>query len=377
MVTGEVLHALLDPGGTLFDDAVTAGIDPGLHPLARLPPQIWTRILKYLCCLDAANLIFATTKARRAPLDVQLPDQLFCFICGTYHHRLNPGQECLRPSMYSYPMFECPNARHRPLPRMRLVHGRQLPYSLIQLAMRAQRYGSQHGIPLTALCKRWDCRDSEWKHRSKVTAWKGHLILRMTSSSFVKAEMTPSEQRLLLFSRMDYAPYFSCCAHWAEGDLIRLVKCTLSHTPIPRQGIRSQMREGPTIKYERLRTPDYMPRMCDDCKPMRRCPQCPTEYLCELKLEEDKTKRGIDRFRHALVVTRWSDLGDGTSPSTLEWASCLGEREFDSFDAIKGLSLCSAFEAATSNFTPTQRLMSLGAISERKGSRGDVLTSVY
>ncbi len=94
---------------------------------------------------------------------------------------------------------------------------------------------------------------------------------------------------------------------------------------------------------------------------MRRCPECPTEYLVEIKLTEDKRAQGIERFKHALVVTRWSDLGDVSSPSSIEWSACAGKREFDSFSTIGGASICSYFEAATNNFTPNQKLLSLGS----------------
>ena len=61
---------------------------------------------------------------------------------------------------------------------------------------------------------------------------------------------------------------------------------------------------------------------------MRRCPECPTEYLVELKMMEDKSVKvnGIARFKQALVVTRWSDLGPGRSPVDDEWAAITGEK---------------------------------------------------
>ena len=68
---------------------------------------------------------------------------------------------------------------------------------------------------------------------------------------------------------------------------------------------------------------------------MRRCPMCPTEYLIEIKMAEDRSDPDPRRrFKQALVVTRWSDLGDGSGPwpeMSKEWASlCDGDvaREF-------------------------------------------------
>jgi len=101
---------------------------------------------------------------------------------------------------------------------------------------------------------------------------------------------------------------------------------------------------------------------------MRRCPECPTEYLIEIRIAEDKRAQGIERFKHAIVVTRWSDLGDGSSPSSIEWAACNGKRDYDSFAAVKNASICSLFEAATNNYAPNQTMLSLG---KRKGQTGD------
>jgi len=188
---------------------------------------------------------------------------------------------------------------------------------------------------------------------------KGHLLMRVTSTCFATASLTPSQERLLLFSRSEYAPYFSVCDHWNAGDLMRLAKCALSHVPKPRVGVVQQIKKAPRMPSKALLNPDLMPRQCDECKSLRRCPQCPTEYIIEIKIVEDK-KDTENRFKHAICITRWSDLGDGSSPFTSpEWLACNGQKEFDSFAAVGNATLCSHFEGAVSNHAPGQRALSL------------------
>ena len=103
---------------------------------------------------------------------------------------------------------------------------------------------------------------------------------------------------------------------------------------------------------------------------MRRCPNCPTEYLVQIKLVEDRTDP-VKMFKHAIVVTRWSDLGDGTSPRSPQWAACNGEIEYDSFKTLGKRAISGIFESHfTAEFIPGQRILSLNPKNERKGEAG-------
>ena len=102
---------------------------------------------------------------------------------------------------------------------------------------------------------------------------------------------------------------------------------------------------------------------------MRRCPECPTEYLVELKFAEDKNDP-LNRFKQAIAVTRWSDLGDGLSPYSDEWAAINGNVEFDSFKAIKKRTISGIFESQSGVAIPGQRLMSLNPKNEKFGEDG-------
>jgi hypothetical protein len=95
---------------------------------------------------------------------------------------------------------------------------------------------------------------------------------------------------------------------------------------------------------------------------MRRCPECPTEYLFELKLVEDKTVKNHspERFKQALIVSRWSDLGPGRSPDDKEWAAIAGGKDgYDSFAEIGRRAISGIFESAFTDTIPGQRIMSM------------------
>ena len=121
------------------------------------------------------------------------------------------------------------------LPRLRLAHGRELPYSFVQLALRGERHAPAYGIPHDSLSRRWKCGTSEWSHRSRYMIHNGRLLMRVVSQTYARpaAEMTEARQRLLLYDREEYTPFFSVCAHWRDGVLMRACKCAVSHFPSP------------------------------------------------------------------------------------------------------------------------------------------------
>lgn len=355
---------------------------PGDRLISSIPLDIWSRIVEHCRPADAANLALANKTLRyrlgagpwkaldrpgnrRDKTEVLLqwdelyPYQLLCFPCGAYHYRLRPGQERLQPpnAMITNPVYDCPNATEMAPPRIRLTHGRMLNFSLLQLAARTERYTPTHGIPANALSRRWKDKDSGWSHTTRIYFHNNHLLFRASSVCFADANLTPSQQRLLLYSRSDYAPYFSVCEHWHKGDLMQYAKCAVGHIPAPGQSIVEQLKKAPGVSLKKIH-PDQFPKQCDECKPIRRCPYCPTEYLIEIKLVEDPNDR-IRRFKHAICVTRWSDFGECRSPWETEWASCSGETRMNSFGALKGATLSTIFETAVSHSAPTPKVMPL------------------
>ncbi|CAI6338740.1 unnamed protein product [Periconia digitata] len=360
----------------------------GATLLARASPELWLLISDHLSPIDIANLASTcrtmnirlgdlpyfvlrnpSNRSYRLdfllPLDSKLPNHLFCFPCASWHYRTQLGAETLKPPTVLNPLFICPNQTNvlLPPPRLRISEGRQLPFTFVQLARRHWAYGPSYGIPVQSLARRWKDPSSPWSHKTMYhVASNGHVLMRVQSQAFVAGGMTPAGKRMLLFSRSDYTPYFSVCAHWQKGLLSSLCKCALDHIPVQETNavtrFRTQKAVGPVS-------------LCGKCQPMRRCPSCPTEYLLELKLVEDKTVKvvGPARFKQALMMTRWSDLGPARSPEDAEWSAIVGERTgYDSFAEIGKRAVCGVFEAAFSDTTPGQRILSLDP-GAKKGRR--------
>ena len=372
----------------------------------RLPSAVWQQILAHLSPLEAANLTFssrtlhrklgsASFKALDKPEnkhakttflldhDARLPRHLFCFTCTTYHLRLNPGKESLRANFNANPLVHCPNARNAYLPRLRLTHARELPYGYLQLALRHAQLSPVHGLSHTALSRRWKDADpkSAWSHRTRYMVHGGHLLLRTVSTAFAPpaATSTVTTERHLLYDREEYTPYFSVCAHWRDGDMMKLCKCALSHVPAPPTSIAQQLRKSFNVSRE-LARPNFLIRGCDWCRPARRCPECPTEYLVEIQMVEDKNIKASVPFRHAIVVTRWSDLGNGQSPFTSpEWSAITGasltasgatKDEYASFSNIGRRAVSGIFESHISGSIPGERMLSLNPKNKKLGEEG-------
>jgi hypothetical protein len=187
---------------------------------------------------------------------------------------------------------------------------------------------------------------------------KGHVLMRVKSQVFVEGGMTAAAKRMLLFSRGDYTPYFSVCSHWKDGMLTSVPKCSLDHIPVYEYSALGGIRDRLTQQTKST----GLIQLCHKCRPMRRCPECPTEYLSELKMVEDKSVKMNDpqRFRQALVVTRWSDLGPGRSPADREWAAIMGDdKTYDSFHEIGRRAVSGVFESAFTDTIPGQRIVSM------------------
>ena len=368
---------------------------PGEQFIASLPDGLWSYIATYLSPSDAASLAFSSKtlllRLGQQPwsvldfpenlkfktdfllhMDRYLPNHLLCFSCGLYHRRLHPGEERLKVTRVVNPVVKCPNTGKpgNNTPRkIRIAVGHTLPFSFAQLVMRANLYSPEHGIPLHTLFRRWQDRDSEWMIESSFFIHKGHLLMRVVSRSFASSAMPPSAQRVLLYSpREDYTPYFSTCSHWRDGELMNICKCALSHIPKPVTTIGQQLHTGP--QYIRpIRNANPIVSLCSYCRPMRRCPECPTEYLVELKFAEDKNDP-LNRFKQAIAVTRWSDLGN--CQNSVEWAAINGDvTDFDSFKAIGKRTVSGKFESQSGVAIPGQRLMSLNPKNEKLGEDGD------
>ncbi|KAJ4294562.1 hypothetical protein N0V90_008253 [Kalmusia sp. IMI 367209] len=355
----------------------------GATLLSKFCPELWGLVGDYLSPLDIANLA-STCRAMNDRLggqsykllsnpmylshrldfllamDKKLPNHLFCFPCAQWHIRTSPGAEKLRPPQVLNPVYNCPNSTNNllPQPRLRISDFRHLPFAFVQLYKRAWEHGPSYGVNVHSLARRWKDLESNWSHESMFHINNnGHVMMRVKSQVFVEGGLQPAAKRMLLFSRSDYIPYFSVCAHWRKGILTSIPKCALDHIPVPKVNVYKEA-------VARVRSPKISgpTQLCSYCRPLRRCTDCPTEYLFELKLVEDKTvqKMGLERFRQVLLVTRWSDLGPARSPHDPQWASVVGKYDkYNSFVEIGKRAVSGVFESAFTDTTPGQRILSL------------------
>ena len=418
-----VLHSIGNEGngddGEIWEGAAGVGwerarpIPPSEHAISRIPGRVWEGVVRCLELADEGSLMLCSKvvfekldgtgrgkvvwdRLREeegnvgqrlrflSSLDYRLPGHVLCFSCLKYHRRLHPGQETLKPRDILNPVYDCPHARDANIhpPTLRITPpNRTLPFTFIQLSTRSHRFGESYGIPADSMSRRWKDRESGWSHQTRYIIHNNHLLMRVISTTFATPGLPPSGLRYLLYTRSDFTPYFSACAHWRDGLLMTICKCALGHIPIPPQGLLE-------TAQNRIRRPPPVVSLCSECQPMRRCPECPTEYLVEIKLVEDRSDP-VNLFKQALVVTRWSDLGDGKVPTlSPEWCAINGGIEntpvevvgdegeverikYDSFRLIGQRAISGIFEGALNgDLIPGQRILSLNPKGEKLGEKG-------
>lgn len=371
------------------------GTEPGEKIVARLQQQTWEQIRSYLSMADLAALSFSCKAFHQhlgedpwqelalvvnedqkidflKRLDKSLPAHLLCFDCRKYHKRTSPGEERLMPANILNPVYDCPELGNpnKNNPRIRLTFDRILPFTFVQLAMRAHRFGQQYGIGLDVLNRRFKdtVEDSTWSHQTKFTVVKGHLFMRVMSQCYAPPGLPPAGERHLLYSRQNFIPFFSVCPHWQDGVLMTNVKCAIRHIPKPLEGSGIVRVAQETKLHFNPHNPIIS--LCSDCRPMRRCPECPSEYLIEVRMTEDKTDPK-KLFKQTLVVTRWTDLGDGTSPNTPEWDALSGKPGYQSFETLGKRAIAGQFEAEfNGDVLPSQNMLSMNPEKTKLGERG-------
>lgn len=377
------------------------GTEPGQNLIDAFPRSVWDKIMPELDIADTAVLalsckafrdFFGTeswamladpeNRSQRLAflplLDKELPNHLLCFDCGVYHLRTQRGTEMLRPLNVFNPLFNCPHLQNpgKINPRTRITFGRALPFTFVQLIMRAHRYAPQYGIPFDTMSRRYKDKEetaSTWSHQTRFTVVNGHLLMRVTSQCFAPPGLPPSGERHLLYSREDFVPYFSVCPHWRDGVLLPNVKCAMHHIPKPLEGSGVNRVANEVKLHFNPQNPIVV--LCQDCRPMRRCPQCATEYLIEIKMAEDKSDPDPRKlFKQALVVTRWSDLGDGIDPRVGEWAAITSDEAgcgYDSFKTLGKRAVSGLFESDVyGDVIPGQRMLSMNPEKKKLGEEG-------
>lgn len=396
----EMLHALGLTDSTaqvplLMRMQTHDGTEPGDRVVSKLDQRSWEQIRSYLSMADLAALSFSCKAFHQhlgddpfqdlalivnddqrvdflIRLDKPLPAHLLCFDCKKYHKRISPGEEKLMPVNILNPVYECPEVGNpnKIYPRIRLTFDRILPLTFLQLAMRAHRFGLQYGIGLDVLSRRYKdtVDDSTWSHQTKFAVVKGHLLMRVMSQCYAPPGLPPAGERHLLYSRQNFIPFFSVCPHWQDGVLMPNVKCALRHIPKPLEGSGLNRVAQETKLHFNPHNPIIS--LCSECKPMRRCPECPSEYLIEVRMTEDRADPK-KVFKQTLVLTRWTDLGNGTSPYTPEWEALNGKPGYQSFGALGKRAIAGQFEAEfNGDVLPSQNMLSMNPEKIKLGERG-------
>lgn len=365
--------------------------NPGEPLIASLSAKTWQHIASFLNVCEVASLAFTTktlldklgsdswteinrptNRAQRIKfllqMDGSLPKHLYCPLCEKYHVRTQYGQESLKPTFTLNPLFVCPHENSTP-PRIRITSGRTLPFTFVQLVLRAERWGPEYGLTCNQIARRWK-EETGWSHTTVYRVHHGHLLMRVISQKFAEGGMVESAKRGFFYNMYeDFTPYFSVCAHWKDGELMPMVKCAVDHIPPPEY----RLRDAHKMVQKPIPQKPSIVCMCGNCQPMRRCTDCPTEYLVEVRMVED-TKDPIYRFKQSFVLTRWSDLGDGTTPDNLEWAAVHGHGHYDSVMEIGRRAISGIFESKFSNDNmniPGQRIISLNPKKEYAEDNGD------
>lgn len=240
--------------------------------VANLPDELWKRITIFMSPMDACNLALSTKTLYRKlgslpfntlnepenkhhknaflyQYDERFPQHLLCFPCGKYHLRLAPGKEVLKMDYVANPLFDCPKVKESVLPRTRLTHGRELPYAFVQLVVRASNYSPKYGIDPEILARKWKCKDSGWLHTTRYMVHDGRLLMRVVSQRFAPPASSLSEtgERHILYDREEYTPFFSVCAHWRDGDLMKI--CKYSHTSSPLSSVLTVNRQMHVVTH--------------------------------------------------------------------------------------------------------------------------------
>lgn len=412
LIGGEFDGSLLDD----HDPAMVALRKRNDALLSSVPQRIWQLMAIYLSPADRAQLALASKwllrnlggdemfAALNRPenqreklkllrhLDRHFPNHLLCFACVTYHRRIQPGHEKPPGDKFSattIPAMVCPAAHLRifaTTQNTRLTTSRILPYAFVQLPLRSYRYGPTHGVPAERLAREWTTKSGfnsggqpRWRHSTRyvVDSRTRHLLLRVRSHAFAPPNLPPAGMRHLLYEREEYTTYFSACAHWADGELMQVCKCALSHIPEARpRGVAEQLKRGPQAMAHNLahtrKDWDSQARECGFCQPARRCPKCPSEYLVKVNLVEDRSSRDPhELFKFAIVVMRYVDLGDGSGPGfSPEWDAVNGVLEnYDSLALLGKRAIMGTFESiATGSVPGMPRMISMNP-KMRTGAR--------
>ena len=211
-----------------------------------LPRELWVFIGEHISTDDAASLAYcnrdsakylgpvfwpslnlpANKKAKAnflSFMEDKLPDHILCKPCAVYHARYPASQrskhEVLRSSYESKPLLASSCTSKRILPSTRLTLDRHLLFPLAKLAMAGEHYEMAESAPSMQLNRSWTPEnlawadiaasytvDTAWTHKTRFAiarqpSRQPQLLMKATSTYYPRANLTASEQRLVLSCR--------------------------------------------------------------------------------------------------------------------------------------------------------------------------------
>lgn len=289
--------------------------------IAVLPYELWQLIASFLPLSSKASLCFASrqfahvlgtqcwrmlhenNEERRTFLkflDYQLPMHILCFDCNIFHKKA-AFKRCNEPRNYNGGLIT-----------LRLGHGvASLRFSEVQLAMRAERFGSEYGEPFPSLevivTRRNITPATGYTYNFETAAVEGRLLFRLETTkrtSFADVAEVP-----------DLRWSLGVCDHYCNeiAQLWRSASFSAS-TCSNNDGV---------LHDERHR---------HRCMVLHRCGTCTSEYTLRIK--------SANPSGFVLQLTRWSDVGDGIDPRSDVWQAAMCDSKNPAVGALvwKGLS---------------------------------------
>ncbi len=201
---------------------------------------------------------------------------------------------------------------------------KRVPWSAVQLMMRAHKYGPQYGISAKSLDLALGVIDG-WIDYSISRIVNNRLLIRVRAHYWIPRASTSQEEIARAVPWPGHGLRITCHHHGGDGGFKG--PCLTAVTELSRS-------TSDEFTYESV---------------VYRCQFCPSEYQVSLQQARhfgELAFSQILRHRYVLAVTRWMDVGECLSNNSREWVA-LSPRctpEYFDFSCIQGIR--SRFESS-------------------------------
>jgi len=324
------------------------------------PAEIWLKIASLLSPISTVNLAlschyfaFLVKYQRRLQLqcprlrfqrieflrclEINYPRALLCSSCVTFHTRKSrwsvfDRRERLNPKHYRFAKGNCIENSES----ASILRKGDLDWWLVQLVMRYSRFGPAYGVRLFTLrVGVGPGRSGYWAHNTFAAIVNGRLLIKIIS-------------QVLFHARPDFRYH---CKAWQDKKY-PLPTCNhLEYSPSLTAACWSAI-----SSQDMTLAPTARRRFCSR---LYRCQWCPSEYQVECRLGSELPGFRIGRKDSVLMVSRWVDIGDGSSPQCPEWAGLVRlpsaeRRSYEPFDFGGLTTVRSRFKNTSHNRIPLE-----------------------